>query len=229
MRAQDVMTRDVSTVSPDTPLTAIADLLLSRHISGVPVVEPDGRLVGVISEADLMWRAEGEGEQRRSWWASLLSGRALKAADFIRTHGTRAEDVMSRSPVTVSEDTPIEEVIDLFERRRIKRLPVVRGAHVVGIVSRSDLLKTLARQRPFGESQPDDDTLQDELGRLLTGQPWYNSGRVNMVVENGVVNLSGLVASDTERRALHVAAHSIPGVRGVEDNLTVQVMPSGGV
>lgn len=229
MRVQDLMTRNVSTVTPDTPLTAIADLLLNSHISGVPVVEPGGKLVGVVSEADLMWRAEGEGEQRRSWWASLLSGRSLRAADFIRTHGTRAEDVMSRSPVTVAEDTPVEEVIDLFERRRIKRLPVVRGEHIVGIISRSDLLRTLAEQRPHGEELPDDRTIQDDLVKLLGNQPWFNPSRVNVIAQNGRVALSGLVESETERRALHVAARSIPGVQGVDDNLTVQVLPAGGV
>lgn len=220
MRAADVMTRDVATVAPDTPLTAIAELMLSKRISGVPVVEADGRLAGVVSEADLMWRAEGEGEPRRSWWASLLSGRSLAAADFIRTHGTRADDVMTRDVVTIGEDTPIEEVIDLFERRRIKRLPVVKGDRLIGIVSRSDLLRTLALARP--EPVPaDDSALQDRLQAILDDQPWINRGRVNVVVEGAIARLSGLVGTETERRALHVAAHSVPGIRGIDDNLTV--------
>lgn len=221
MRAADVMTRDVATVTPDTPLTAIAELMLSRRISGVPVVEPDGRLAGVLSEADLMWRAEGEGEPRRSWWTSLLSGRPLAAADFIRTHGTRADDVMTRDVVTVAEDTPIEDIIDLFERRRIKRVPVVRDGLLIGIVSRSDLLRTLAGARPEPPAATDDAALQDRLQAILAEQPWVDPGRVNVVVEGGIARLSGLVGSEVERRALHVAAHSVPGVAGIDDNLTV--------
>ncbi|CAA7614365.1 CBS domain-containing protein [Magnetospirillum sp. UT-4] len=229
MHASEVMTSDVATVSPDTPLTTIAELLLSRHISGVPVVDSGGTLVGVVSEADLMWRAGGEGTEHRSWWAGLLAGRPLQAADFIRTHGTRAADIMSRDLITVAEDTPIEDVVDLFERRRVKRVPVVRGGRVVGIVSRSDLIKTLALQRPPGDSLVDDRLLQDRLQALLAAQPWLDIARVNAVVENGTARLSGLVGSDTERRALHVAARSIAGIRSVEDNLTVGVTPMGGV
>lgn len=229
MRAADVMTRDVATVSPDTPLTAIADLLLSKRISGVPVVQPDGRLAGMVSEADLMWRAEREGEPHHSWLANLLSGNSLKAADFIKTHGTRAADIMSRDVVTVTEDTPIEDVIDTFERRHIKRVPVVRDERVVGLVSRSDLVKALAASRPQGPEQADDNALQDRLLELLAKQRWIDPARVNVVVKDRKAWLSGLVGTETERRALHVAAHSVPGITAVEDNLTVGVTPSGGI
>lgn len=220
MRAVDIMTREVATVTPATPLTAIADLLLTRKISGVPVVEPDGRLAGVISEADLMWRAE-EGEPRRSWWTSLLSGRSLMAADFIRTHGTRADDIMTRDVVSIDEDTPVEAIIDIFERRRIKRLPVVRDHRLVGLVSRSDLLRAMARRPPPLPERADDAALQQRLIGMLSDQQWFDPRRVNVTVENGAVRLSGLVGSETERRALHVAAHALPGEHTIEDDLTV--------
>ena len=229
MRAADVMTRDVATVSPDTPLTAIAELLLSKRISGVPVVQPDGRLCGMVSEADVMWRAAGDQERHRSWWANVLSGRSLKASDFIKTHGTRAEDIMSRDVLTVREDTDIEDIIDLFERRRIKRLPVVRDDRLVGVVSRSDLLKILAGSRPEPAGQADDTALRDRLQELLAKQNWTDRGRVNVVVENGVARFSGLVESEIERRALHVAALSITGIHTVEDALTVAHLPAGGL
>lgn len=226
MRAADVMTREVATVTPDTPLTEIADLLLDRRISGVPVVE-QGRLVGIVSEADLMWRAE-PGERRRSWWASLLAGRPLLAADFIKTHGTTARDIMTAEVLTVTEDTPLDEVVDLFERRRVKRLPVLRDGAVVGIVSRADLLRAMARSRPRAAEATDDRTLEDRLEKLIGAQPWLDKSLINVNVSGGVAQFTGLVGSDTERRALHVAARSI-GVRGIDDQLTVGRPPAGGI
>lgn len=228
MRAADVMTREVATVTPDTPLSGVADMLLARRISGVPVVDGDGRLVGILSEADLMWRAE-EGERRRSWWASLLAGRPLAAADFIRTHGTRARDVMTTEVISVLEDTPLDDVLELFDRRRVKRVPVVRSDRVVGIVSRSDLLRALARSRTEPAAAGDDATLQDRLQRLLADQAWLDPSLVNVSVSGGTAHYSGLVHGETERRALHVAARSLPGITAVDDNLTVGAPPVGGV
>lgn len=229
MRAADVMTREVATVTPDTPLTGVADMLLARRISGVPVVESDGRLVGILSEADLMWRAE-EGEHRRSWWASLLAGRPLAAADFIRTHGTRARDVMTRDVISVLEDTPLDDVLDLFDRRRVKRVPVVRADRVVGIVSRSDLLRALAKSRTEAPVAGDDAALQDRLQQMLADQPWLDSSLVNVAISGGIARYSGLVHGDTERRALHVAAFGLPGITAVDDSaLTVGPPPASGV
>jgi CBS domain-containing protein len=229
MRAADVMTRDVATVTPDTPLHLIADLLLSKHISGVPVVNADNTLAGVVSEADVMWRAAGEHEPHHSWLVNVLSGRALAAADFIRTHGTHAADIMTRDVVAVTEDTDLDDVLDLFEGKHIKRVPVVRDGKLVGIVSRKDLLRRLTRSLPETAAAGDDASLGDRLRALLAQQRWTDLGRVNVVVENGRARLSGLVTSEAERRALHVAAHSILGDVPVDDNLTVGAMPAGGI
>ncbi|MBF0335262.1 MAG: CBS domain-containing protein [Alphaproteobacteria bacterium] len=229
MRAAEIMTREVATILPDTPLTVVADMLLRRRISGVPVVEKDGRLVGIVSEADLMWRVE-QGERRRSWWATLLAGRPLAAADYIKTHGTRAADVMTAEVITIDEDTALDEVLDLFDKRRVKRVPVVRDGRVVGIVSRSDLLRALAgRRAPQSAAPGDDEALEDELQRIVAQQPWLDPSLVNVNVTGGIAHFSGLIGSETERRALHVAAHSLDGIRGVDDDLTIGQRPVGGI
>lgn len=229
MRAADIMTREVSTIRADTPLTAVAEMLIERRISGVPVVDAEGRLVGIISEADLMWSVE-EGEHRRSWWATLLAGRPLAAADYIKTHGTRAADVMTTEVITIEEDTPLDDVIELFDKRRIKRVPVVREGRLVGIVSRRDLLRAMAGRRATpAAGLGDDDALEDELQRIVAEQDWLDPGLVNVNVTGGIAHFSGLIGSETERRALHVAAHSLPGITGIEDELTVGQRPVGGI
>lgn len=220
MRARDIMHTQLVTVHPDTPVGEIAALLLDRRISGVPVCAADGHLVGIVSEADLMWRAESDTTHRRGWWASLLGGREMMAADFIRSHGTRAADVMTSPVVSVGVDDDLEAVIGTMERHRIKRVPVVEGERLVGIISRSDLLRSIARHAQ-PEAPRDDAGIAERLEALLRSQPWANPALVNIGVENGIVHLSGLVESEVERRAYEAAARAV-GARGVENDMAVR-------
>ncbi|MGQ9368193.1 CBS domain-containing protein [Azospirillum sp. ST 5-10] len=221
MKARDVMSTELCCVAPDTPVSEIAALLLERRISGVPVVDTAGTLVGVVSEADLMWHRETDVTRRHGWLTSLLGGARMMAADFVKAYGTRAGDVMSSPAVSVEEDAALADILALMDRRRIKRVPVVRRGRVVGMVSRSDFLRALASHR-VEPPAAGDAAIRARLVELLEAQPWTSLATVNVVVQDGEVRYAGLVGSDVERTALLVAARSIPGVRDVEDDLTVR-------
>ena len=222
MRAADVMTVNVLSVDPETPVQEVAKLLSERGISGVPVVEKAGKLVGIISEGDLMRRVETGTQPRRSWWLELLSTNTELASDYVKTHGRRASHVMTAKVVTVEETTPLVEVAEILERHRIKRVPVVRKGALVGIVSRSNLVRALASggQKPSAAAGPDD-AIRDQLLAELKRQKWAEASRGNVIVTAGVVHLWGTILSEEERQALRVAAENVPGVRGVEDHTTL--------
>lgn len=219
MLARDIMTTRVTTVTPDTPVPEIAQTLLQQRISAVPVVAPDGRLVGIVSEGDLMRRVETGTERSRSWWLKLVVGSAELAREYVKAHGMLAGDVMTPEVVSVSPDTPLDEIAALLERRRIKRVPVVEGGRLVGIVSRADLLRGLAARKAAAAPTPDDRTIRARLLEKLGAAAWATTGSINVIVTDGVVHLWGWVSSQDERRAMLVAAREVPGVRGVEDHL----------
>jgi CBS domain-containing protein len=222
MRAVDVMTRDVITISPNTAVSEIASLFLRRHISGAPVVGPDGAIVGLVSEGDLVRRIENETDARQSWWLELLTEGADRAADYAKTHGRKARDVMTPNVITVQENTPLREIADLMEKHRIKRVPVVRDGKLVGIVSRSNLLQALASTDGSRQVSRDDTAIRDSILRELHAQSWTSLWTKNIVVTDGIVHLWGLVRSEDERRAIRVAAENAPGVKGVRDHLSLQ-------
>lgn len=219
MKAKDIMTTKVVAVGPQMPVNAVAALLLERHISAVPVIDDDRRVLGIISEGDLMRRSEIGG--RRSWWLATFGEAESLAREFVKTHGQRAKDVMTPDVATVTEETPVAEIAGLLERKGVKRVPVVRDGRLVGIVSRADLLRGLAVRglKPMTPVAPDDEAIRNQLLSLLEREPWADMHLLSIVVDHGVVHLWGLVHSDEERKALRVAAETIQGVRGVEDHL----------
>jgi CBS domain-containing protein len=223
MIAKDVMTAPVVTVYADTPVRRIAEVLLAHRISAVPVVDARGAIVGIVSEGDLMRRAETGTERHRSWWLRLVSGPDDLARDYVKAHGRGAADVMTRDVITVAEDSPVSAIACLLEERRIKRVPVVRDGRLVGIVSRADLLRGLATQPapPEPSVSMDDRAIRDRLMRTLGEVGWTRPEFVKVIVTDGVVHLWGLVSSKEQRRALVVAAGNVPGARGVEDHMTL--------
>ncbi len=227
MFAADVMTHDVVTVHSDATVKEIAEILLAKGISGVPVVDAAGALIGIVSEGDLIHRVENETERRRSWWLELFADRERMAQDFIKSHARKAGDMMTRQVVTVKRDTPLSEVSSLLEKHKIKRVPVVDGGQIVGIVSRANLLKALVR---VGEGTPrptsaTDTALRDSVLAELESNAWADTSQVNVYVKDGTVELWGVVKSDTEKNAIRVAAEVTPGVRAVSNNLVVsQIM-----
>ena len=224
MFAADVMTHDVVTVHSDTTVKEIAEILLAKGISGVPVVDAGGALIGIVSEGDLIHRVENDTERRRSWWLELFANRERMARDFIKSHARKAGDVMTRQVVTVKRDTPLSEVSSLLENYKIKRVPVVDGDKVVGIISRANLLKALVR---IGEGAPrptsaTDTALRDSVLAELESSAWADMSQINVYVNDGTVELWGVVKSEIERNAIRVAAEVTPGVRAVSNNLVVR-------
>jgi CBS domain-containing protein len=228
MKASDVMTTGVLTVAHEVAVTDIAKLLLDRRITAVPVVEVDGRIVGIVSEADLVRRPETGTERRRSWWLRLAMGDAVLAEDYVKSHGLTARDVMTRPVVTVPADASLDAAVALMEKHRVKRLPVVDGGRPVGIISRADVLRAVAA-RMEDHTNAGDRAIRAQVLEELRGQSWPTIPDRNVVVSDGVVSFWGDVASEEERRALCVAAGGVPGVRAVEDHMTVRptIVPAG--
>jgi CBS domain-containing protein len=223
MRARDVMTTDVVSVGPEATVAEIAALLIERRISAVPVLDR-GKLVGIVSEGDLMRRPETDTEPGASPWLSLFTGPGVVPDSFAKTHGMTAREVMTRDLVTVEPDTTLDEVARLLESRRIKRVPVVEGGRLVGILSRANLLHGLVARRGSEEGVEDaagrDRRIRAQVQEVLQKNPWLERGHMNLVVSDGVVHVWGIVRSDEHRDALHAALRAIPGVKGIEDHLS---------
>ncbi len=221
MLAKDIMTTDIVTIAPSLRVEEIARLLLSRNISGVPVVDDRDRLIGLVSEGDLLRRTEGGTERQRSWWLSLLASPEERARDYIKTHGRTAEQVMTREVVTVTADISIGEIAQILERRRIKRVPVVEDGRIVGIVSRANLLHGLAthKERISVTPSPDDRAIREQVQALVKRADWITHGSFNVMVAGGAVELWGWVDSEDERKALMTAVGELDGVKEIVDHL----------
>jgi CBS domain-containing protein len=222
MKARDVMVSPVITVKPSTPVREVAKTLLEKGISAVPVVDDQGKLVGMVSEGDLMHRAEAGTERRPSWWLRLVSGDDVLAADYIKSHARKAADVMTPNVITATPETPLDEIALLLEKNGIKRVPIVKDGQLVGIVSRANLVQAVASAPKGLEIPVSDEAIRDKLLAHLKAQPWARTGLLNVTVNDGVVNLWGITDSETERNAIRVAAESIPGVRAVNNHLTLR-------
>ena len=219
MRAQDVMVRDVLTVKPETDVDDAIKVLSGHDISALPVVDADGKLVGILSEADLLARVEGD-EHRHPWWMEALMPASKLAHEFAKVHGKKVSEVMSTDVVSATEDTPVSEIAALLERHRIKRVPVVANGEVIGIVSRSNLIQAHASSKLAIDSKHESDrTIRLELLNRLGQQRWTDFGSRNVTVEDGVVHLWGLVGSESERKALIALAQEVRGVSDVADEM----------
>jgi CBS domain-containing protein len=233
MRAADVMTPNVITVDPDTSIRDLAKLLSERGISGAPVVDSSGSMVGIVSEGDLLHRTEigtERHERRRSWWLDHFASDL--ARDYVKSHGRTVRDIMTRDVATVSEETDLGDVATLLETRRVKRVPVVRDGKVVGIISRSNLVRALgaaAAGSPASGASADDRAIRGRLLAELQQQQWAAKlWPQDVIVSSGVVHL--WFASDEAeetRQAMRVAAENVPGVRGVEEHIVpAPLMPA---
>jgi CBS domain-containing protein len=219
MKARDIMVSPVITAKPSSTVKEVAKLMLDRRISAVPVVDENGELAGIISEGDLMRRAEIGTQPRHSWWLQVLSGDDALANEYVKAHARKVADVMTRNVITASPDTPLHEIARLLERHSIKRVPIVKDGKLVGIVSRANLLQALASSRQDQETPLADGTIRERLLAHLNNQPWAHTLLLNVTVNSGVVDLWGITGSDAERKAIRVAAETTPGVTAVNDHL----------
>lgn len=220
MQARDIMNTNVITTQTDATVREIAKRLVENRISAVPVVEKDGRLVGIVSEGDLMRRTESGTERHSSWWLFLLAAPEETARDYVKTHGQRAADVMTRRVITINEDTPVREIAETLEKHRIKRVPVMRGDQIVGIVSRANLLRGLAAQQAPPTFVADDRKIKASVEKAMS-DAGVRTTFLNVIVSNGVVTLWGAVESPEEREAVRIAAETATGVKEVRQNIGV--------
>jgi CBS domain-containing protein len=214
------MTKDVVTVGANTPVREIAALLVRHRISAVPVVSEGGRVIGIVSQTDLGHRSETDTEKRRKWWLEVFADSDSKARDYIKSHGNVANDVMTRLVVSVSKDAQLSEVAEILDTHRIRQVPVMEDGSLVGMISRADLVRKLAEATITpSASRPENGVLQKAIWHRIKAEGWVHSALVNIVVNDGVVELWGAVASDDQRRALHLLVEGVNGVRRVEDHV----------
>jgi CBS domain-containing protein len=230
MRAVDVMTVDPVSISPDDSIVEAIRLMLQRKFSGLPVVDSTGALVGIVTEGDLLRRTETGTQRKRPRWIEFLIGSGRLANEYVHASGRKVHDVMTYDVQTVAEETPLDDIVQQMERHQIKRLPVVRGGKLVGIVTRANLLRALASV--VGETKPvaaaDDASIRARIYAELQKQSWAPVNMLDVVVRDGVVHLWGVVLDERQREAIRVVAENTGGVKGIEDHL-VWVEPMSGM
>lgn len=222
MHAADIMTRNVITVGPKTEVREIVDMMIKNRISALPVVDEGGRVVGMVSEGDLMRRVENNTERRDSWWLAALFSARNDADTYVKSHGRRAEDVMTRNLISISEDTPLYKIAQTLEKNHIKRVPVISGGKLVGIVSRSNLLQGFSMmQKDAPAAAADDKTIRNAIIKEMESKLGISGNTTNVVVVDGVVTLWGLVESEAQKKGAAIAAEGTSGVKEVHNNLGV--------
>ncbi|AFL52510.1 CBS domain-containing protein [Sinorhizobium fredii] len=215
MLAKDIMSKNVLSLSPEHSISHAARMMLENRISGLPVCDNSGKLVGILSEGDLLRRAELGSAAGRG----QVSDRPEPEA-FIKGHSWRVGDVMTRDVVTVDEDVPLGRVAAIMAANEIKRIPVVRAGAMVGIISRSDILRTITEATPDVVAVGDEAVRRAVLARLCSDLG-LDRGSIDVTIENGNVSLWGQVESEAIREAARVAAETISGAGGVRNRLRI--------
>jgi CBS domain-containing protein len=220
MRAHQIMTRPIISVTPDTTIVEAANTMLQKHVSGLPVVDATGKLVGIVSEGDFIRRSEIGTQRKYGRFLKFILGPGKAASNFVHEHGRKVSEIMTTEPLlTVSEDTGLEKIVALMEKNSVKRLPVTRGDKVVGIVTRANLLQAVASlAHDFPDPTADDDHIRNRVIDTLAKQDWCPFG-LSVVVRDGIVHLSGVITEERSRQAAVVAAENVTGVKKVHDHL----------
>jgi CBS domain-containing protein len=226
IRVRDVMTREVISVAPNQSVLEAAQRMLQNRISGLPVINADGKLVGIVTEGDFLRRGEIGTQRQRPRWLEFLVGPGRMASEYVHASGRRVEEVMTPDPYTVTEDDSLQAVVELMERRRVKRLPVLRDGRVVGIVSRANIMNACIEFAHYPPGPTDDATIRERVIAALAGVSWAPDGDVK--VHDGVVELSGIITDERERKACIVAVENAGGVKAVHDHM-VWVEPMSGI
>ncbi len=229
MRVKDVMTRKVICIDAEEPVTKAARLMLQNRISGLPVIDKDGELVGMVTEGDFLRRGELGTQRRRPKWLEFIVGPGKLAQEYTYSSGRKVEEIMTPDPWTIREDATLRNVVEIMERHHVKRLPVTRGGRMIGIVSRANLMRALAhlaRNIDRAAPQAGDSAIRDNILAAINKLDW--APHVNAIVKDGIAELHGVVTDHRERQGLVVAAENVAGVKEVHDHL-VWVEPMSGM
>lgn len=230
MKAADIMTATVVSTRPDASVKEAAQLMLQHRISGLPVLDREQRLVGMVTEGDFLRRGETGTTRRRPRWLEFLLGPGKLAAEYVQTYGRRIDEIMTPDPVCIAPDTTLEEAVRIMEQHRVKRLPVIVDGRLVGIVSRANLVQALVSLLPeSGDSRPGDTEIRQRIIAEIAKRPWSPGSLINVVVRDGVAELWGTIFDERERLALKVAAENVPGVKAVKDHIAWVEPMSGAV
>lgn len=228
MLVGEVMTRDVATLTADATVADAARLFADRNISGVPVVDKRGAVIGIISEADLLHRSEIKTERPHSWWSGLFETDASLARDFVRQGARKVADIMNTDVITIRENAQLSTAANLLDKHKVKRLVVLRGETLAGIISRADIVRAFAKaseEKPEASFTRTDDDIRQALADRLTQESWAKAQFVSTHVHDGVVDLCGFVNSESQKKALRVLAENLPGVQAVRDRVKIQEIP----
>ena len=221
MRAHQIMTRPVITVTPETTIVEAANIMLQKHVSGLPVTDAAGKLVGIISEGDFIRRGEIGTQRKRGRFLKFILGPGKAATDFVHEHGRKVAEIMTPQllTITITEDTALDDIVELMEKNNVKRLPVMRGDKIVGIVSRANLLQAVASlAREIPDPTADDDHIRNRVIDTIEKNDWCPFG-LSVIVRGGIVHLSGVITEERSRKAAVVAAENVTGVTKVHDHL----------
>lgn len=220
MKVEEIMTKDVITVSPKTPIHEAAELMIDHGVSGLPVVDDAGSVVGIVSEGDLILREKPR--ERAPWWRLFFGDAERLAREYQKAHGMTVGEVMTRSLIAVSPDFPIESAALILDQHRIRRVPVVADGQLLGILSRGDLIKALAKAPPRAGGQPSDERLVREMRARLAEEPWVSNRGIVVQAKDGELSLWGLVLTETEKSAVETMARTIEGCKGIDSQLVVK-------
>ncbi len=229
MKARDVMTEPVISIDTDASIDSAIRLMLEKKVSGLPVTDAAGNLAGIVTEGDFLRRSEAGTKHKQSRWLEFLMGPGLMADQYVKEHGRKVGEVMTRDVITGEEDTPLDEIVSLMERRRVKRIPILRGNKLAGIVTRANLLRALAstmQDMPAGSQ--DDASIRQAILAQLRSETWAPVATVDAIVRGGAVTLTGYVLDERQRTALKVLVENVPGVTSVHDRM-VWVEPMTGL
>lgn len=219
MYASQIMNTSVISVKPETSILEAAEIMLQHHISGLPVVDRSNKLVGIVSEGDFLRRSEIGTQKKHGRWLSFILGPGREALDFVREQGRKVSEIMTPDPLTITEETPLEDIVRLMEKNSVKRLPVMREDELVGIVTRSNLLQAVASfARDVTSPSVDDDHLRTAVCQAIEKNDWCPSS-LNVIVRGGIVQLGGIITDERARQAIIVAAENVKGVKEVHDHL----------
>ncbi|RFB76489.1 CBS domain-containing protein [Methylovirgula sp. 4M-Z18] len=227
MQVKDAMTSHIVGIQEDAPIAEAIELMLKSHISGLLVFDATQKLVGILSEGDLLRRVELGTEEEHARWVSFLRGPGKAASDYVRSHGRRVSELMSTTLFTADKDDDLYDAVGLMNKHRVKRLPVTSQGEVVGIVTRADLLRLLASLLPATDHIDADDSLREAICRQIAAQDWAPITTIDVEVHGGNVDLHGNILDERQREALIVIAENTPGVKAVHDHL-VWIEPYSG-